>query len=302
MRNTRAGDGPYTDDTQPPRGPRRTRGSPGAQAASSSGHDQPDDASGTTGKTPPTPRRRQGARATATTHPPTPLAPPPVTRGRRRTAPIAAPGQPEASQAPEAASTVATIPHEGTQLVAAESAPSPRLPEESGEAEIEPAASVTQSEDSDDADEGASGGASRANRGWRRHKDRAGSPRSNALGVLIELRFADPSSSVRSYSELERHSGISREALSRYVTPRADRRRSPTVDTLAAIADAMRISLEQMCRAAVASAQGITLPSETQQHARDEVIGPLCATLTDEQFSAVVELLRQMQPRARPGS
>ena len=66
----------------------------------------------------------------------------------------------------------------------------------------------------------------------------------NALGLLIEKHFADPSSPCRSYSDLERRSGISREALSRYVTTRADRRRSPTIDTLAAIADALHLSLE----------------------------------------------------------
>jgi transcriptional regulator with XRE-family HTH domain len=131
----------------------------------------------------------------------------------------------------------------------------------------------------------------------RRGRDRGAGPRGNALGALIEQRFSDPSSPVRSYSELERRSTISREALSRYVTPRADRRRSPTIDTLAAIADAMHLSLEQVCRAAVASAHGITLPPESEQRARGEVVAPLVASLTDNQFMAVVELLRQMQPR-----
>jgi transcriptional regulator with XRE-family HTH domain len=131
----------------------------------------------------------------------------------------------------------------------------------------------------------------------RRGRERGAGPRGNALGALIEQRFADPSSPVRSYSELERRSAISREALSRYVTPRADRRRSPTIDTLAAISDALHLSLEQVCRAAVASARGITLPPESEQRARDEVVAPLVAPLTEDQFSAVVELLRQMSPR-----
>jgi transcriptional regulator with XRE-family HTH domain len=121
--------------------------------------------------------------------------------------------------------------------------------------------------------------------------------RSNALGTLIERQFADPSSPVRSYSELERRCGISREAISRYVTPRADRRRSPTVDTLAAMANAMHLSLEQVCRAAVASAQGIPLPSEVEEQKREALVAPLVATLTEAQFVAVMELLRQMQPR-----
>jgi transcriptional regulator with XRE-family HTH domain len=116
--------------------------------------------------------------------------------------------------------------------------------------------------------------------------------------MLIERRFAELDSPVRSYSELERRSGISREALSRYVTPRADRRRSPTIDTLAAIGDAMHLSLEEVCRAAVAGAHGTPLPPEGLREARAEIIAPLSATLTEEQFAAVVELLRQMQPRA----
>ncbi|HEX9057623.1 MAG TPA: helix-turn-helix domain-containing protein [Ktedonobacterales bacterium] len=131
----------------------------------------------------------------------------------------------------------------------------------------------------------------------RKARERPSGSRSNALGGLIERRFSDPTSPVRSYSELERRSGISREALSRYVTPRADRRRSPSIDTLAAISDAMHMSLEQVCRAAAASARGASLPSEAEQHARDEVVAPLIAPLTDDQFSAVVELLRQMQSR-----
>jgi hypothetical protein len=64
----------------------------------------------------------------------------------------------------------------------------------------------------------------------------------------------------------------------------------------------MRISLEQVARAGVASAQGTTLPPEAEQEARAEVVAPFVATLTDDQFSAVVELLRQMQPRAYLGS
>ncbi|HYM29638.1 MAG TPA: helix-turn-helix transcriptional regulator [Steroidobacteraceae bacterium] len=130
---------------------------------------------------------------------------------------------------------------------------------------------------------------------WRRARD--GDGRSNALGVLIERRFADPTSPVRSYSDLERRSGVSREALSRYVTARADRRRSPTIETLAAIADALRISLEQVCRAAVAGAHGQLLPDAIEQRAREEVLMPLASTLSDSQFDALVELLRQLQRR-----
>jgi transcriptional regulator with XRE-family HTH domain len=124
----------------------------------------------------------------------------------------------------------------------------------------------------------------------------------NALGLLIEKHFADPSSPCRSYSDLERRSGISREALSRYVTTRADRRRSPTIDTLAAIADALHLSLEEVCRAAAAAAKGASLPAEEMGRARVEVLLTLAQRLTDAQFGAVVELLRQMRPVGPPES
>ncbi|HEY7982557.1 MAG TPA: helix-turn-helix transcriptional regulator [Ktedonobacterales bacterium] len=134
----------------------------------------------------------------------------------------------------------------------------------------------------------------------RRGREHAGDTRSNALGVLIERRFTDPASPVRSYSDLERRSGVSREALSRYVTARADRRRSPTIDTLAAVADALRISLEQVCRAAVAGAHGEHLPDAIERRAREEVLMPLAGALSDAQFDALVELLRQWR-RSAPG-
>jgi transcriptional regulator with XRE-family HTH domain len=121
----------------------------------------------------------------------------------------------------------------------------------------------------------------------------------NALGTLIEGQFAMPGSPVRSYSDLERRSGISREALSRYVTARSDRRRSPTIDTLVAIADAMHLGLDAVCRAAAASVKGYSLPSGDIQQAREQVLSPLVSGLSDDQFSAVVELLRYMRP---PGS
>jgi len=57
------------------------------------------------------------------------------------------------------------------------------------------------------------------------------------------------------------------------------------------------MSLEQACRAAVAGAHGLALPEPAEQQARDEVLSPLIAALSGDQFAAVVELLRQMQPR-----
>ena len=129
-----------------------------------------------------------------------------------------------------------------------------------------------------------------------RRRDRQRLPHGNALGILIERHFTDPTSPCRSYSDLERRSGISREALSRYVTARPDRRRSPTIDTLVAIADAMHLSLESVCRAAAASVRGVIPPSEEEQHAREAVLSTLVAGLTDEQFGAVVELLRHLRP------
>jgi transcriptional regulator with XRE-family HTH domain len=132
-----------------------------------------------------------------------------------------------------------------------------------------------------------------------RGRERQRALHGNALGTLIERQFAMPGSPVRSYSDLERRSGISREALSRYVTARTDRRRSPTIDTLVAIADAMHLSLDAICRAAAASAKGHVLPSESVQQEREQILSPLVSGLSDDQFSAVVELLRYMRP---PGS
>jgi transcriptional regulator with XRE-family HTH domain len=122
----------------------------------------------------------------------------------------------------------------------------------------------------------------------------------NALGLLVEKRFADPSSPCRSYSDLERRSGISREALSRYVTSRTDRRRSPTIDTLAAMADALHLSLEDICRAAAATARGVALPPQEIQQSRREALTSLAQTLNDAQFSAIIEIMRQMQPVELP--
>lgn len=118
----------------------------------------------------------------------------------------------------------------------------------------------------------------------------------NALGLFIERQFAKKESPCHSYSDLERHSNISREALSRYVTSRADRRRAPTIDTMVAIADALRVSLEGVARAAAASVTGIVPPPEDVQKAREEALGALVAPLSDAQFNAVAELLRQMRP------
>lgn len=128
--------------------------------------------------------------------------------------------------------------------------------------------------------------------GGRRYRAAHG----NALGILIERHFLDPASPCRSYSDLERRSGISREALSRYVTARPDRRRSPTIDTLVAIADAMHISVEAVCRAAAASVKNVVPPPDEIERGREEVLGTLTAALSDDQYSAVVELLRQMRP------
>lgn len=127
-------------------------------------------------------------------------------------------------------------------------------------------------------------------------RERARVSHSNALGMLIERHFGDAMSPCRSYSDLERRSGISREALSRYVTARPDRRRSPTIDTLVAIADAMHLSLESVCRAAAASVKGMPLAADEELHAREEVLSALVSGLTDQQFSAVVELLRHLRP------
>jgi len=61
----------------------------------------------------------------------------------------------------------------------------------------------------------------------------------------------------------------------------------------------MHLSLDAVCRAAAASVKGHVLPSESVQQAREQILSPLVSGLSDDQFSAVVELLRYMRP---PGS
>jgi len=120
----------------------------------------------------------------------------------------------------------------------------------------------------------------------------AGSAR-NPLGQVIEHRFAEPSSPCRSYSELERRSGVSREALSRYITSRPDRRRSPTVETLSAIAGALDMNIETLCRAA--AMRGPARPDmESLASSRSEQAAHLLGQLRDEQFQALLGFLRQM--------
>ena len=122
---------------------------------------------------------------------------------------------------------------------------------------------------------------------------RSGESTRNPLGQLIEHRFAEPSSPCRSYSELERRSGVSREALSRYITARPDRRRSPTVETLSAIAVALDMNIETLCRAA--AMRGPARPNmEAIGSSRSEQSAPLLGQLSDEQFHALLAFLRQM--------
>ncbi len=118
-------------------------------------------------------------------------------------------------------------------------------------------------------------------------------PTRNPLGMLIEHRFAESNSPCRSYSELERRSGVSREALSRYITARPDRRRSPTIDTLAAIANALDMNIEVLCRAG--SMRGPARPDlEQLGGSRSEQAAPLLGQLTEDQFQALMAFLRQM--------
>lgn len=122
---------------------------------------------------------------------------------------------------------------------------------------------------------------------------RSGESTRNPLGQLVEHRFAEPSSPCRSYSELERRSGVSREALSRYITARPDRRRSPTVETLSAIAVALDMNIETLCRAA--AMRGPARPNmEAIGSSRSEQSAPLLGQLSDEQFHALLAFLRQM--------
>lgn len=115
----------------------------------------------------------------------------------------------------------------------------------------------------------------------------------NSLGHLIEHRFAATHSPCRSYVELERRSGVSREALWYYITGRPDRRRSPTVDTLAAIAKALDMELELLCWAAAIQHPGkqARLPLDLS---RPQQAAPLLAQLSEEQFQALLQLVQQL--------
>jgi transcriptional regulator with XRE-family HTH domain len=168
------------------------------------------------------------------------------------------------------------------------------MPAAATETEREASPDIAQDMEQGSREETPEGPSAGAGGGARR--DRHRTAHANALGLLIERQFADPGSPCHSYSDLERRSGISREALSRYVTSRADRRRSPTIDTLVAIADALHVSLEGVARAAAASVKGITPLPDEMQRMREEALSSLVSGLSDGQFNAVVELLRQLGP------
>lgn len=131
------------------------------------------------------------------------------------------------------------------------------------------------------------------------HQPTANGSGTNALGVFIERTFTDPFRPVKSYTDLERHSGVSREALSRYVTARADRHRSPTLATLVPVAVALHVSIEALAHAAAYAELGLSLPDPEPVEAlceRGLAADLLLAQLTDGQYSAVLELLHAMQP------
>ncbi len=119
----------------------------------------------------------------------------------------------------------------------------------------------------------------------------------NALGRLFEQRFNELGSPCRSYSELERRSGVSRETISRYVSGRRERHRSPTITTLVALASGVDLPLEQLCRAALMSGPA---PRDVQQVAahRAEEIAPLLEQLTEAQFGAWLACLRSLLEQA----
>jgi transcriptional regulator with XRE-family HTH domain len=123
----------------------------------------------------------------------------------------------------------------------------------------------------------------------------AGTPHTppNALGRLLEQRFTEPDSPCHSYSELERRSGVSREAISRYVSGRRERHRSPTIPTLVALARGVELPLKQLCRAAMQSGPAT---HDRQQVAarRAEEVAPLLEYLTEAQFWAWSAFLRSL--------
>lgn len=131
----------------------------------------------------------------------------------------------------------------------------------------------------------------------RRSRKGVSSP--NLLGQCLEQRFADLDSPCHSYSELERRSGVSRAALSRYVTSRISRRRSPTVDTLAALAYVLDMPVELLCCAAL-----------NRQYIREELSlssidklsqsGLWLAQLSENQFRSLLTFLAHMLKADQP--
>jgi transcriptional regulator with XRE-family HTH domain len=119
----------------------------------------------------------------------------------------------------------------------------------------------------------------------------------NALGRLFEQRFGEPDCPCHSYSELEGRSGVSREAVSRYVSGRRARHRSPTVTTLVALARAVDLPLEQLCRAAIVAGPA-TRDIRQVAARRAEEIAPLLEQLTEAQFRAMVACVRSLLDHA----
>ena len=128
----------------------------------------------------------------------------------------------------------------------------------------------------------------------RQVRERRNQPDVNALGILLEARFSHRSALVHTYSALEHASGVSREAISRYVSTRADRHRFAPADVLAAIAAAAGLSLCQVCSAAAMGTD--TEPSITPEEAgyRTRVLAPYIERLTPEQVSMLAVFLRSM--------
>jgi transcriptional regulator with XRE-family HTH domain len=115
----------------------------------------------------------------------------------------------------------------------------------------------------------------------------------NALGRLFEQRFNEPGSPCRSYSELERRSGVSRESISRYVSGRRERHRSPTITTLVALARGVDLPLDQLCQAALVSGPALREVQRVAER-RTEEITPLLEQLTEAQYWAWLACLRSL--------
>lgn len=115
----------------------------------------------------------------------------------------------------------------------------------------------------------------------------------NALGHLFEYLFRLPESPCHTYSELVRRSGVSRNSIQHYISARPGWARSPHIPELEALAEAIQVPFELLCRAALPNSSFSYEQYQTAQN-RGQEMAPLLEKLTEEQFQAFLTMLRML--------